>query len=321
MSRKLAHIALLFLCLAATVARAGGRSEAPLEVAAVQFRVEAALLRSPDTYESALRFAATTATAGRRVDLIVFPEYTAAFFALALAGDQLARSSGADQLLAGMHAAEPAVSTPADFFASRAPAAEAWIREVFATIARDHHAWVVAGTWFAPDGSAGLRNRALVFGPDGALVYTQDKVFLTDIEIELLHMSPGSMEAATGVHIRDTDVRLTICRDTFDPGWEARNRGADLWIDIKANGAAFDQGERESFGRALPARLGRSGVPWGLTVCLTGSLLEFFWEGESSFIATGSDGVRKLWASRSPSAAESTVVSIPRSRDRRHAGP
>ncbi len=309
---KRAAFVLLALLLPLVVFARGSR-EPDLVVAAVQIRVDASLLRTPVVYERALRDAAAAAGRGGHADLIVFPEYTAAFFALAGIGEELARASTSEELLAAVRRTDPTIRTPADFFAAHADEAQGWATQVFGEIAREQRAWVVAGTWFAPDGAGGLRNRALVMSPDGAVAYTQDKVFLTEIEEQMLRMSPGSVQAAHGVSIRGRDVRLTICRDTFERDWEAQHRGADLWIDIKANGAAFTGEERASFARALPARLAPARVSYGLTVCLTGSLLEFLWEGESSFIrADPAGGTVTLQAARSAAASEVMVVRVPR---------
>ena len=65
-------------------------------------------------------------------------------------------------------------------------------------------------------------------------------------------------------------------------GPDGRFADADLWIDIKGNGEIYTPEVEERFGRALPARLESSGVTAGLTVCLTGRLLDFVWEGPSS---------------------------------------
>ncbi len=305
---KRAALALAVLLLPLAAHARGGRE---LVVAAVQLRVDARALGSPEVYERALREAVAAAVGRRRVDLIVLPEYAAAFIALAQVGDALASAATAEELLESLRAAEPSLRTPADFFTARADVTCGWIREIFGAMARERRAWIVAGTAFVPDGAGGLRNRAIVFAPDGAAAYTQDKVFLTEIEERMLAMSPGTVEAAGGFEVGGRKVRLTICRDAFEPAWESRHRGADLWIDIKANGTAFTDEERASFARALPARLGPAEVRHGLTVCLTGSLLEFVWEGESSYIVSSPNGVRTLAKTSSPSEAGSLLVAIP----------
>jgi predicted amidohydrolase len=121
-----------------------------------------------------------------------------------------------------------------------------------------------------------------LYDSSGQSSYVQDKVYLTPFEEQLLGVSPGLLEQAKPLVLNGVRIGITICRDTFFPAWLSQYSGVDLWIDIKANGAAFTQEERERFLRAVPARIGEGGIPYGLTVCLTGSLLDLLWEGESS---------------------------------------
>ena len=91
------------------------------------------------------------------------------------------------------------------------------------------------------------------------------------------------------------DLATTICRDTFFADWEPIFAEAALWIDLKANGDIFDAEERGRFERAVPARIASTGVPTGATVCLTGTLLEFFREGLSAiYVFDESNGFRVL---------------------------
>ena len=64
----------------------------------------------------------------------------------------------------------------------------------------------------------------------------------------------------------------------------------DYWIDIKANGEEFTEDIAGKFYYALPKRIEESGAGGGMTVCLTGSFLDLFWEG-SSFIVTRHGGM------------------------------
>jgi hypothetical protein len=81
----------------------------------------------------------------------------------------------------------------------------------------------------------------------------------------------------------------------------------DLWIDIKANGALYDQEERQRFLRAVPARIAEGNIPYGLTVCLTGSLLEMLWEGESS-LAFKEAGQPVRFVKKAASASEEEIL-------------
>jgi predicted amidohydrolase len=178
--------------------------------------------------------------------------------------------------------------------------------EVFGSRARQYGVAIVAGTAFArvagegtdTDGGAGgtveLRNRAFVFGRDGRLAYTQDKVYLTEFETDVVGLSPGRVVEAAPFTIAGTRIGLTLCRDTFFDAWEERFRGLDLWIDIKANGVPFTEEERVGFAKALPARLPGAGVRHGITACLVGRYLNLAWEGESSVIECMHGAVRVL---------------------------
>jgi hypothetical protein len=83
----------------------------------------------------------------------------------------------------------------------------------------------------------------------------------------------------------------------------------DLWIDIKANGALYTQEERQRFLRAVPARITEGDIPYGLTVCLTGSLLDMLWEGESS-LAFKEPGEQVRFVEKTSSASEEEILFI-----------
>ena len=180
-----------------------------------------------------------------------------------------------------------------DLFLFSSDAALAAMSDVFGEIARDLAVTVVAGTYFARGTDAAgrptLTDRALVFGPSGGLVYEQDKAYLTEFE-EAMGVSPGDPAAAHAFAVGGRRVVLTICRDTFFDAWDAAYAGADLWVDIKGNGEPYTPEVAQRFARAVPVRLRASGVAAGLTVCLTGKLLDFVWEGPSSVSRLLADG-------------------------------
>jgi predicted amidohydrolase len=187
--------------------------------------------------------------------------------------------------------------------------------EKWAVLSREYGITIVAGSYFVPHvhggGTIELRNRAFVVTPDRGVVYHQDKVFLTDFEREICGLSPGRVEKG-GFDLQGRRVVMTLCRDTFFPVWEqVFNHGVDLWIDIKANGVAFDKEQEEIFQRALPARLSDTQIPYGLTVCLTGRYLDLFWEGRSSFIKGEEGSVFTLVESKTIDKEEVLVYQIP----------
>jgi len=285
----------------------------PLRIAAVQLRLTEAMLSSFAAFEE--RIAALTAAAAvHEPDLIVFPEYTGVFLALV----PYASAWGDDEDLtvetafAAIRRREGLAGSLKELFLLNSGLAERALGEIFGGLARRWEVPVLAGSYFAcevkPDGRAELRNRAVLFGPEGQRLYSQDKVFLTDFESALLGLEPGRREEARPFVLAGRSLGLTVCRDTYDRGWEEHFRDLDLWIDIKANGVAFDQQERQSFQRALPARIAASGVPLGLTVCLTGEFLELFWEGESSLVRREAEGVRYVWRAADPKAEEIALL-------------
>jgi predicted amidohydrolase len=171
-------------------------------------------------------------------------------------------------------------------------------------------AWVLAGTRFARARDGSLRNRVVVYGPDGRVAYTQDKVYLTEFERDVLGLEAAPLGAARGFRIHGYQIGVTICRDTFFEEWEELFEGFDLWIDVKANGVPFTAEERARFLRALPARLAPAHVRYGMTVCLTGGLLDLLWEGESSWIRTDGKGIEFLDRADSPRESELIVAEI-----------
>jgi len=314
-------LALLLVVLGATGAagqaaardQAGGSSES-LRVAAVQLSVDSAMLGSLEAYRARIT-AIVERSLPSRPELIVFPEYTAAFLALVPHHREIEGAQSVAEGLERVRAADPLIGSLYDLFALESGWVERALEELFGGLARRHGVTILAGSYFAwsPGGNGGrLTNRSVVFGPDGRVLYRQDKVYLTPFEEELLGLSAGRIDDARPFPIEGARVGLTICRDTFFSPWEQQLEDSDLWIDIKANGIAFTEEERERFERALPARIRSGEVPYGLTVCLNGTLLDLLWEGVSSLVGkNGPDGVFTLRAAPSPREEELLLLSVP----------
>jgi hypothetical protein len=150
-----------------------------------------------------------------------------------------------------------------------------------------------------------------IFDPHGEELYWQDKVYLTPFEEELLGLTPGRLEAARPFLVGGRRVALTLCRDTFFEDWEPILSGAELWVDLKANGEPFTAQERAAFQRALPARLPGGQVPYGLTLCLTGSLAGLAWEGESSLVHWRAGGTSLLAKAATPTGEDILFFTLP----------
>ena len=57
----------------------------------------------------------------------------------------------------------------------------------------------------------------------------------------------------------------------------------------------------------MPARISEGDIPYGLTVCLTGSLLEMLWEGESS-LAFKEAGEPVRFVEKASSASDEEIL-------------
>jgi predicted amidohydrolase len=248
-------------------------------------------------------------------DLVLFPEYTSAFLALLPYGDLLQDAPSLEAALQRVLAREPLARDLRQLFLLNSGLAEREARELFGGLARRHGMAIGAGSWFAAQPSANrtvLVNRAAIFDERGGVLYTQDKVFLTPFEQELLGLEPGRLEAARPFLVRGRRVALTLCRDTFFAEWERALAGAELWVDLKANGEPFSAQAGESFQRALPARLPGARVPYGLTLCLTGGLAGLVWEGESAVVHWQPDGaLRVLTRAGSPAGEDILFFTLP----------
>jgi len=284
-----------------------------LRVAAVQFKIQQSDLRSFAAFRSRIEALVMRAMTFEP-DLIVFPEYTSVFFAVIPYYALIRASENAQEGLSRISARDPLVSGFRDLFLINSGLAERVMEEVFAKLARRYEVSIIPGTYFAwseRGTEIALVNRLVVYDPNGKVSYRQDKVFLTPFEQQLLGISAGLVEQAEPIVLRGRRVALTICRDTFFSDWLQVHAGVDLWIDIKANGAVFTEEERQRFLRAVPARIREGDIPYGLTVCLTGSLLEMIWEGESSLVRNNpGEGIRFLETASSASQEEILFVSI-----------
>ncbi len=280
-----------------------------LRVAAVQLKIQQSDLRSFESFRSRIESLVMRCLAFRP-DLIVFPEYTSVFLALIPYYPVIQVSRSAEEGLSRISARDPLIKGFRDLFLVNSGLAERVMEELFATLARRHGVAIIPGTYFAwseREEGVALVNRLVVYDRSGRIAYTQDKVFLTPFEEQLLEISPGLLEEAEPIVLQGRRIGITICRDTFFSDWLQVFAGVDLWIDIKANGAVYTQEERQRFLRAVSARIDEGDIPYGLTVCLTGSLLDMIWEGESS-LARKEPGQEIRFVGKAASASEEEIL-------------
>jgi predicted amidohydrolase len=305
---------------------------------AIQLEIGAEILASPDAYRLHLEAEAERALAeggGEQADarLIVFPEIAGhlALYALAPPAARRART------LATALAAS-AVRRPLDVLrgvattrlldarhavlAALAPDGERWWKSVFGPLARRLDAYIVAGSHLRLGTGGELTNASLLFGPDGRLLATTDKVNLVPgIEDGARH-GLGLARGSENVPIVATPlgrIATLICYDAFkEPhtrterfvplGPRLAERGA---VDIIANPAANplpwrgpwkfneagenlvreEQWQLEGLcGSLAQAPFAR----YGITAHLVGHVLDLAFEGTSEIVERDGATVRVL---------------------------
>ena len=271
------------------------RQPGSLKVAGIQFEITADKYSSEEKFfnsiEAEIRGAVDEYGS---LDLIVFPEYVGVFFQLIEYRHIWESERSFEAALLKVLGSDSELKRPSDIFL-RPKRWEAYLKG-WSKLADKYSVGLLAGSCFVEGGTGGLRNRLHLFDSDGSLIYSQDKVFLTEFETEVIGLEPGSLDGAGGVELNGRRVVFTICRDTYSRSWEELYGGAFLWIDIKANGEVYDRAQQRSFLRALPLRMQFTDVDFGMTVCSVGSFLDLFWEGESSLLERRDDGVRFISA-------------------------
>lgn len=289
---RVAAITMLFVLLAA-VQVSGEDDDGVLRVAAVQAEVAEEIYLDARAFEAHVeRLVAESERRG--AELVVFPEYINVFLLFEEHEPIIRRSSSMDEALgelASLVGGSPpeALDALQTVLRRRAPAVERTVRRMWSRLAREYGVAIVAGTYFAPVGEEGIRNRALVFDEDGSLLHTQDKVFLTAFEDQLLDLEEGDLEAAGTFEIDGFEIGLTICRDSFFSEWEPELGDADLWLELRANGELYTEEVRRRFEGALSERVEATAVGAGVSASLTGSLLDLVWEGPS-YVVDGNGG-------------------------------
>lgn len=263
-----------------------------LKVAAIQLEIHASTYRSYEQFKLEIENEVKEAVSIFNPDLILFPEYTSVFPAVTPYFDLIKPGESLVEIFNKINSRNPHIRSLKDLFLEEADNVDQFLT-FWGELAEKYSVTIVGGSYFARNNEQ-LNNRLIVFGPTGNRIYEQDKYFLTDFETDIIGLAGGSGEKPEGLTINGKKVVFTICRDTFLDRWESFYNGADLWIDIKANGVAFTPDQRDLFTRALPARMKNTDVDRGVTVCLTGDFLELFWEGESSYVRKANDSVHTI---------------------------
>ncbi len=93
-----------------------------------------------------------------------------------------------------------------------------------------------SGKVYLPDGP-GVYNTGFLWGPDGNLIGTTDKVFLTESEKATLDLTPGELESVQSFETEFGRIGLAISLDAFTPEYLHRldSLGATIVVQNDAN--------------------------------------------------------------------------------------
>ncbi|MDC7226349.1 MAG: hypothetical protein PQJ61_06265 [Spirochaetales bacterium] len=305
----------LLLALSVLVLSAAGSASAEsagdgiFTAAGVQFEISTDIYQSEDSFFEAVEEYITDALEAEYTpDIIIFPEYIGVYYQLIQFNSIIFSHEQFQPAVVELLQQDPGYGSIKELFIQP----ENWksYLDGWGRLAEEYETVLVAGSCFVSDDGEHLYNRTYVFGSDGKVMYSQDKVYLTEFEKGIVNLDAGRLENAGFFLIEGKPLALTICKDAYSTDWESKHAGAFLWIDIKANGEVYDTAQQQSFMRALPSRVMRSNVNFGMTVCTVGSYLDFFWEGESTAFYKTSEGLALADKSESHDRADTISISI-----------
>jgi predicted amidohydrolase len=276
---------------------------------AIQLELSAELLASPDAYKRGIDAAAERALSGASsaARLVVFPELAGHLALYALAGPAAHRAPTLSRALAAASVRRPfeilrglATARRLDgkhaVLAALAPEAEAWWKSVFGPLARRHAAYVVAGSHLRLGLDGELTNASLLFGPDGRLVATTDKVNLVpgveDAAKGGLGLARGDSAAVPIVDVGFGTLATLIGYDASATPYHEHERfvavGRTLvergGVDIVANpaGTQVTQLARDGLAETLAAT---ACARYGVIAHLVGRVLDLHFAGASHILA------------------------------------
>lgn len=182
-----------------------------LRVAALQVKVK--LSRDPLHYAAEVhRMVREAASAGAQ--LAVFPEYNNIQLLGMLPGvEEMSKNvsdEGAGGERDGRREGSPATDvTVADVIHYIGPVVSPFLDALYSALAAAYRLHLMAGSFLLADGDR-VVNRAFLYGPDGRLIGTQDKVHLMPIEMD------WGLSAGTEFHLFETGVgrvAAPVCMD------------------------------------------------------------------------------------------------------------
>ena len=297
-----------------------------LALAAIQLEVSADVLASGDAYQRYLKTAVVRAVdRGGAADarLLVLPEVAGHLALYALAGSAARRAKTLSGALAAAAMRRPfavlrgaattrVLEPRSAVLAALAPDAERYWKSVFAPLAKQHRAYIVAGSHFRLSPGGELHNASLTFDPDGRVIATTDKVnLIPGIEDGAkggLGLFRGDVDRIPIVSTAFGTLCTLICYDGFRVAHTKLERfvpvaptiAARGGVTVVANPAAnpwpwrerwpFDDRVRVDQWEAdgLPGTLRETPFArYGVTAHLVGKVLDLHFDGTSEILGEG----------------------------------
>lgn len=293
-----------------------------IALAAVQARIDVEVFRSEDTFKAAvdrLMKQAVRSLPEGVPRLVVFPEDFGAGLLLLDSDDALEGATGLRGAVASLVRQHfTAVTT------RRMRHRVGWVRALtlhkaedvfrvyrrtFAEAARQYDAHILAGTVLLPrillseDGGAEAEggdvfNAAYLFGPDGAIIGSQRKSFLIDLEGgEALDLCAAPVEELAVYDTALGRIGIAVCLDGFqEPVVERlQSLGVDIFLQPSANPQPWDEEQQlDWLNGSWKAVVERGLGVYAVNPMLVGQLLDIAFEGQSSIIARDPERVASV---------------------------
>ncbi len=162
-----------------------------------------------------------------------------------------------------------------------------------------------------------VNNTAFVFGREGTELFRQDKVFLTQMEIDL-GMTGGHISNVSTFAIGDKKFGIAISLDAFVPRYISRLDGADVVIQPDANpgkwNATLPNGRwqpEEWMDSAYYIAQRIDSVRYVVNPMMVGSLWDVVFEGQSSITKKAEDGDTKMgYVGNQPSTGFHSLLGV-----------
>jgi predicted amidohydrolase len=247
-----------------------------LRVAALQVEIE--LFKDPLDYADMVHCRVAEAVAAG-AQLVAFPEDNNLSLLGMLPGvEEMGEAVSEDAVKESAEPAAPDI-TVAEVIRYIGPVLAPFLDLLYSTLAASYGLYLMAGSFLLPDGER-VVNRSFLYGPNGELVGTQDKVHLMPIEIEW-GISGGDefrlFETAAG------KIALPVCMDAtyFETFRILELQGAEIAVLPIANPEPYNYWLAL---RGIWPRIQESPL-YGIKSALVGNLLGFEFTGRAGIFA------------------------------------